>query len=258
MNVPAETIGTVLASSLAAITGAFKAFQFVQEGERGIKLTFGKAVRDEKGVPKVIDPGFIVLIPFVQRLAKHHVRQQSYRFPEQHVTLKDGLIYRVGGMVIYKVNDVYKALFEIDSIDNSIDDLCMATIRDELQTLNHEDLQSLDEVSKKLLARVKSRAGEWGIELLDFRLPECAPTPETANLINASIGVRMRLAALDEELRKYQMTLQTVPPNLAAVLVGIPVATTINSDRGSGATSDLNLKSHEVEAPAQSGVSITV
>ena len=230
MSLPIETIGGIIGASITAVMGVFKAFRFVREGERGIKLQFGKAIRDEKGVPIVIEPGFVLLIPFMQTIAAHHVRQQSYRFPEQRVTLKDGLIYKVGGMVIFKVVDVYRALFEIESIDHSIDDLCMAAIKDELEQLTHERLTERDELSKKLLARVQKRAEEWGIEILQFSLPECAPTPETANLINANLSVKMRLDALTDGLKKHGLTIKDAGPNLAAVLIGIPLTATVVSE----------------------------
>jgi regulator of protease activity HflC (stomatin/prohibitin superfamily) len=229
MALPTETLTSILGAGVTTIFGIFKAFRFVREGERGVKVQFGKVLRDANNQPKIIEPGFVFLIPFMQVIASHHVRQQSYRFPEQHITLKDGLIYRIGGMVIFKVDDVYKALFEIENIDHSIDDLCMAAIRDELQKLNHEDLNDLDKVSKSLLERVMARASEWGIKILQFSLPECAPTPETANLLNAALGVKLRLEALKTGLEAHKLSLTTVDPNFAAVLVGIPLTATITS-----------------------------
>jgi regulator of protease activity HflC (stomatin/prohibitin superfamily) len=42
-----------------------KTIQFVQEGSRGLKLRFGKVVRSSDGTPKVVEPGFVWMIPFV-------------------------------------------------------------------------------------------------------------------------------------------------------------------------------------------------
>jgi membrane protease subunit HflC len=67
-------------SALVSILGLTKRFSFVKEGELGIKLRFGKARRDSNGEPKIIRPGFVMMIPWVDRLEKHHVRQQTIRF----------------------------------------------------------------------------------------------------------------------------------------------------------------------------------
>lgn len=231
MAIPQESLTGVIGSLVAAIMGVFKAFRFVKEGERGIKLQFGRAMRDSAGNPIIIEPGFVLLIPFVQTLSKHHVRQQSYRFPEQRITLKDGLIYQIGGMIVFKVIDIYKALFEIDNIDRSIDDIGMAAIRDELQQVSHEELCNLEAISGKLHARLKARTSEWGVDVIQFSLPVCAPTPETANLINASLGVKLRLKALVDGLKEYGLTIKEVSHNLLAVLVGIPLTATVSSSK---------------------------
>jgi regulator of protease activity HflC (stomatin/prohibitin superfamily) len=227
MALPTESLSAILGGGISSIFAIFKSFRFVHEGERCVKVQFGKVVRNANNEPRILEPGFVFLIPFAQSIRSHHVRQQSYRFPEQHITLADGLIYRICGMVIFKVEDVYKALFEIESIDHSIDDLCMSAIRDELQKMKHDELSDLDKVSQKLIERVKARANEWGIKIIQFSLPECAPTPETANLLNAALGVKLRLTALKKGLEEQQMSLKTVNPNFAAVLVGIPLTATV-------------------------------
>ena len=232
MTIPADILTYVIGGIATIVTAIFKAFRFVHEGERGIKLQFGKAVRDRKGQPIVIEPGFVLLFPFIQTLSSHHVRQQSYRFPEQRVVLKDGLIFKICGMTIFRVVDVYRALFEIENVDNSIDDLCMAAIKDEVEQLTHEQLAQRDALSDRLRNMVKVRAAEWGIEILQLSLPECAPTPETANLLNARLGVKMRLDALEEGLKEHGLTIETVSPNLAAVLVGIPLVASTESPAG--------------------------
>jgi regulator of protease activity HflC (stomatin/prohibitin superfamily) len=223
MDAPVEVYGTLA----SLIFGIAKAFRFVREGERGVKVQFGKVIRNRDGKPKIIEPGFVFLIPFVQTISKHHIRQQSYRFANQRITLKDGLIYEVGGMVIFRVCDVYKALFDIENIDKSIDDLGMAAIREVLGQRTHEEVVDVGEISKELIERVRSRAAEWGVEIIQFSLPVCAPTPETANLINASLGVNLRLSALKNELGKEGFNLKNFNPTLAAVLVGVPLTASV-------------------------------
>jgi regulator of protease activity HflC (stomatin/prohibitin superfamily) len=230
MDIPYETLVPIIAT----LTGAFKAFKFVREGERGVKLRFGRVIKTPDGKPKIFEPGFTLIIPFVESIVSHHVRQQSYRFPEQRITLKDGLVYRVAGMVIFRVVDVYNALFEISDLNSSIDDLCMTAIKEELEHLNHQDLRAAADMSEKLKKRVEERAKSWGIEILQLSLPECAPTPETANLINAELSVSMKLQGLFDGLRKHDLSIQAVGPNLAAVLVGVPLTVSVPTELNAG------------------------
>ncbi|MFA6158815.1 MAG: SPFH domain-containing protein [Candidatus Paceibacterota bacterium] len=228
--IPSELLAPVIGSIAMSIVGFVKGFKFIHEGEKGIKLRFGRALRNSDGSPKIIEPGFVLLIPFVETLLRHHVRQNSFRFDDQRIMLKDGLIFTVGAMILFRVTDIYKALFEIDNLDSSIDDVGMAALREVIQPLNHGDLQDIEEIKKKLIERVKVRTKDWGIEVFEFSLTDCAPTPETANILNAKVGVQMRVEALNEALSKVSAELRSLDPSLAAALVGIPVAVSIGSD----------------------------
>lgn len=226
LPIPAE----LLVSMFASTFGIFKSIRFVHEGERGIRLRFGKAVRKKDKTPKIIEPGFVLLIPFIDTLRRHHVRQQSMRFEDQRIVLKDGLIFKVGAMVIFKVEDIYKALFDIDDLDGSITDLCMARLRDVLQPCTHTELSDSDDISKKLLSAVEEKSKEWGVIFIHFGLTDCAPTPETANLINVEIGVEMKMHALDIACKKRNLLSKDLNPVLAATLIGIPLSANITND----------------------------
>ncbi len=207
-----------------------KSIKFVQEGELGIKLRFGKAVR-VNGVPKVIPPGFVLLIPFVDTLRRQHVRQQTLRLDNQKVMIAQGLIFNVSAVVMFRIRDIYRALFEINDLNRALVDLSMGLLRDELAHKTHLELTDIEGISTGLLGRLKSHADEWGVEFIQFKLTDCAPTVETAPLINAQIGVTMKLNALETASAKLGVKLSDLSPVLAAALVGVPMVTAI-ADQG--------------------------
>ena len=209
------------------ITTLFKTFKFVQEGELGIKLTFGKARRDKGGNPKVIHPGFALLIPWVQSLKRRHVRQQTHHLDHQAIALADGLIYEVSAIVIFRVVNIYRALFEIDDLDRSIADLSMGILRKVLSAKKHGDLQNMQGISEELLSDLKEKAEEWGVEFIQFNLTDCAPSKESAPLIAAEAGVRLRLEALKKALGGNG-ELEEISEFLAAVLIGTPLVASIS------------------------------
>src|SRR3989338_7797638 len=148
---------------ISMIVGFFKAFRFVREGEQGIKLRFGKALRNKQGEPKIIDPGFAFLVPFVDTLKRHHVRQETIRFDHQQIMIQDGLIFNVNAIVIFRVKDIYKALFEIENLEYSIEDLGMGILRDEVSKRNYTELEDTEKISESLLKVLRVKAEEWGI-----------------------------------------------------------------------------------------------
>lgn len=225
-----EVVVQILAAAGGGLVAMFKAFKFVQEGERGIKLRMGKAVRDIDGRPRVIEPGFVLLIPFLESLQTHHVRQQTIRFEDQRIMIKEGLIFIVGAVVIFRIKDIYKALFEIDDLDQSLKDLSMGILRDEISTRDHTQLADTAEISMRLLQLLKTKSEEWGIEILQFNLINCAPTPETSNLVNVEIGAKLKMRALRNSQTELAGLDGQLHPTLAAVLVGMPLVATVGSE----------------------------
>lgn len=226
-----EAVVSGLVALVSAIITAIKSFQFVQEGEKGIKLRFGRARLDKSGEPKVIEPGFVLLIPWIETLKRRHVRQQTLRFQQQEIMLKSGLIFVVNAVVIFRIKDVYKALFEIEGVEESIADLSMGILRDEITSFeNHEDLANTEQISANLLKELKVKAEEWGVEFIQFKLTHCAPTAATESLVTVEAGARMKVDAL-KEVSGEGMDWKKIPPSLAAVLVGFPLVPTVAPDR---------------------------
>lgn len=225
-------VGSSLLHTLVAIGSAiytlFQSFKFVQEGSLGLKLRFGKVIRNKDGTPKIIHPGFAWLIPYVDTLRRRHVRQQEVTLDEQIITLQSGLTFRVAGALYFRVVDIYKALFEIDQLDESIEQLSMGMLRDEVaKHSNHHDLNDTAKIAKDIFAQIKERTDQWGIELIDFRLTTVAPTSESAPIVNLEAAANMR----SEVLKKVAGELGTTPEQLiatgmAAILVGAPLVAT--------------------------------
>ena len=216
---------------VGAIVGLFKTFKFVKEGERGVKLRFGKVVRNRQGKPKVIEPGFVVLIPFAESLIKHHVRQQTLSLEDQRIMTKDQLIFIIGAMVNFKVTDIYKALFEIDNLDESLVDLSRAVLREVLTKKEWKELSDMEKISEELLEELKEKADEWGVEFVQFKLTDCDPTAESSHIVTAETGVKVKLGALKNALKGSNLPLDGLPAQLVSVLVGNPLVTSIGSEK---------------------------
>lgn len=244
---------SVLLALLSAIGGGitaiFKTIKFVHEGERGIRLRFGKAHRDSNRRPVVYDPGFMLLIPFVDTLRRRHVRQQTLKFENQLIMLQSGLIFNVSAIVMFRVSDVYKALFEINELDDSISDLSMGILRDEISRRNYQELFDTKSISENLFSALKEKAEEWGVEFIMFKLTNCAPTPETANLVNVRIGTELKAAALIKGAEQLGLTVGDLNSSLGAVLVGMPLVATVQGEKHAVSGQPHESREEKEEAP---------
>ncbi|MGD1069321.1 MAG: hypothetical protein ABSB15_04205 [Bryobacteraceae bacterium] len=76
---------------------------------------------------------------------------------------------------------------------------------------------------------MKEKAQQWGVDFLQFNIIDCAPTPETAQIIVAKAGVTMKAEALEEMAKRLQIPMERLNPTLAAVLVGLPLVASTSS-----------------------------
>lgn len=202
----------------AGIVAIFKSIKFIQEGERGVKLRFGKAVR-VNGSPKIYEPGFAFLIPFVDTLKRHAVRQQTLPFNDQRILLKNGMTFVLSAFVLFRVTNVYKTLFDINDLEGSLEDIGTGTLRDKVAQLSHDDLVNTEAIAEAVLESLKKHTESWGVEIIEFRLTNCAPSPETVNLLNVPAKILM----LKEAAEKLGTTLEKTDPGLLSVLIGSPL-----------------------------------
>jgi regulator of protease activity HflC (stomatin/prohibitin superfamily) len=235
--------GQLLAAALVLGVALLASLRFVKEGERGLILRFGQVVRKD-GKPRVMEPGFLFLVPKVDSLVRRHVRQQTIELNEQEVILRDNTIWVVSAVVFFRVKDIYKALFAIDDLDGGVRNLCMGELRTVLQNLpTYDAIKEIDSVQRALMESVARRADEWGIELINFRLTNCMPSAETATFVTAQTAVSTRVKALQDAGVLHD-------PQLAAALLGAPVVASLASRRAG----DAGANAHRTDAARASAI----
>lgn len=229
-------VGTAVAGGAAS-----KSLLFVKEGERGGLLRFGKFLR-------VVDPGFVLVIPFVHELRRVHVRQTTLSLAAQTITLKDNLSYEVQAVVLFRVTDVYHALFEMADLYQSIKDIGGTILRERLSAKASDNLHSLKDISEELKASLHEATQSWGIEILSFQLADVAPTAETARVLVQPELAKAQVAGntiLVEGIAALGLTekLKGIPHAVVAALLlrgsGVP-AVNVGNDVGGADGSDGN------------------
>jgi regulator of protease activity HflC (stomatin/prohibitin superfamily) len=209
--------------------------RFVQENEYGMKLRFGKVVRHRsgpnKGLPKLYAAGWAWIIPTIEHLRRMHVRQDTINCDNQAVMIKDKTVFNVSAIVIFRVIDtreaVYRVLFEVTNVRQSIQDYCMGVLREVLREKEHTEVVGANTINQELIERSRDQLKQWGIELLSFTLTDCSPDPDTARMILTATQTRFRVHALQEAAEQMGVATDQLDPTLAAALVGTPLVTAI-------------------------------
>ena len=146
--------------------------KIVKQYERGVVLRFGRLVG-------VRNPGFNVIIPFVDRMTKVSLRIVPFVLEPQEVITKDNVTVRVDAVVYFMVIDPVKAVINVEGYRQAIIQLALTTLRSVLgQSELDELLAHRDQINLRLRQIIDGQSEEpWGIratlvEVKDVLLPE--------------------------------------------------------------------------------------
>ncbi len=148
------------------------AVRIVKQYERGVVLRFGRLLG-------VRNPGFNVIIPFVDRMTKISLRIVPYVLEPQEVITKDNVTVKVDAVVYFMVIDPVKAMINVENYREAIIQLALTTLRSVLgQSELDELLAHRDQINLRLREIIDEQSEEpWGVratlvEVKDVLLPE--------------------------------------------------------------------------------------
>ena len=143
----------------------------VNEYERGILFTCGKFT-------KVLNPGWVVVLPIFQSFQKVDIRTKAVDVPEQEAITKDNVSIRINAVIYYKIFDAGKAICEVENFYYAVGQLAQTTMRNIVGSVTLDELLSeREKISSDICAVIDKATDPWGIkvenvELKDVSLPE--------------------------------------------------------------------------------------
>ncbi|TES90548.1 MAG: slipin family protein [Anaerolineales bacterium] len=148
------------------------AIRIVKQYERGVVLRFGRLIGTR-------NPGFNVIIPFIDRMIKVNLRIVTMVLDPQEVITRDNVTVRVDAVVYFAPIDPVRAVINVEDYRQAIIQLALTTIRSVLgQSELDELLAHRDQINKRLREIIDEQSEQpWGVratrvEVKDVLLPE--------------------------------------------------------------------------------------
>ena len=158
--------------AIAALIILLYSVKIVKQYERGVVLRFGRLVG-------IRNPGFNLIIPFVDRMSKISLRVKTTVLDPQEVITRDNVTVRVDAVVYFMVIDPVKAVINVEDYQQATIQLALTTIRSVLgQSELDELLAHRDQINLRLRQIIDEQTEEpWGVratlvEVKDVLLPE--------------------------------------------------------------------------------------
>ena len=223
------------------------AVRIIKQYEQGVLFRLGR-------VQGTLQPGFRVIIPFVDVLHRVSLRIITMPIQSQGIITRDNVSVDVSAVAYFRVVDAVKSVVAIENVGAAIDQIAQTTLRKVVgQHTLDETLSETDRINLDIREILDLTTLAWGVEvtlveLKDIQLPETmkramarqaeAEREKRAKIINAE-GESLAAAALGEasdtmmahplalQLRNLQSLVEIGVDKNTTVAFPAPIMTTI-------------------------------
>lgn len=138
--------------------------RIINQYERGVVLRLGKYSR-------TLNPGFRVIIPYIDKMRKVDIRTTPMDIDKQEVITKDNVTVNVDAVVYARVIDAGKAVLETTNYRYATSTFAQTALRDVTGNFDLDEILSKrDEISQQIREIVDAQTDKWGIDIESVRL----------------------------------------------------------------------------------------
>jgi regulator of protease activity HflC (stomatin/prohibitin superfamily) len=246
----------VVVALVGFILSRFKFFTVVETGSSVVMERLGK-------FHKVLDAGVHFLIPIIDSPKRVHwtrveesrigansvlskksyflsavpTVEQVHDLPEFQSSTKDRIDVYVNGLIFFRIQDVKKAVYNINDLYAAIENLVETAIRQYTSTASLEEcFVSRDKITAQVVHSLSDCEDSWGIKLVRFDIQEIKCSPQVRKATEASVLKH----------REAESRLAMAEANKKAQLLEMQAQNEVNFSR-SKAEAELKLNAAEMQ-----------
>lgn len=149
---------------LIAVLIIIPGIRIINQYERGVVQRLGR-------FRKILDPGFHIIIPYIDTMRNVDVRTTPMDVPKQEVITKDNVTVNVDAVVYFRVIDAKKAVFETTNYAYATSTFAQTALRDVTGNFDLDELLSKrNEISRQIKEIVDAQTDKWGIDIESVKL----------------------------------------------------------------------------------------
>lgn len=138
--------------------------RIINQYERGVVLRLGRYSR-------TLNPGFRIIIPYVDKMIKVDIRTTPMDIPKQEVITRDNVTVNVDAVVYARVIDAKKAVLETTNFQYATSTFAQTALRDVTGNFDLDQLLSeRDKISSQIREIVDTQTDKWGIDIESVKL----------------------------------------------------------------------------------------
>ena len=154
------------------------AVRIVRPFQRGVVERLGRYRR-------TANPGFNMIIPFVDRMTRVDMRENVVEVPPQEVITKDNVEVTVDAVIYYQPVDAVKLIYNVTNFYLAATKLAQTNLRNVIGEMQlDETLTSRETINAKLREILFSATEEWGVNVVRVELQRIDPPADVTQAMH--------------------------------------------------------------------------
>jgi regulator of protease activity HflC (stomatin/prohibitin superfamily) len=169
------------------------AIKIVQQHEQGLTERFGR-------YRTTLDPGFHMIIPFIDKVRKIDMREQVVDVPPQEVITKDNVVVTVDAVVYYQATDPVKLAYNVANFILAATKLAQTNLRNVIGDMDLDSaLTSRETINTELRVILDEATDVWGTRVVRVEIQRIDPPLDVTEAMHRQMKAeRNRRAAVTE------------------------------------------------------------
>ncbi|MCG2766921.1 MAG: SPFH/Band 7/PHB domain protein [Anaerolineae bacterium] len=182
---------------------AFAAVKIVPEYQRLVVLRLGRCI-GERG------PGFVFLIPFVDRPIRVDLRESFVSEPKQVCITKDNASISIDFLIYWRVFDATSSVIKVKDFAGAAEGIATTTLRAVVGDLSLDDvLAKRERINEVLRLKLDEITDRWGVKVTAVEISEILPPHEVQQAMTRQMSAeRNRRAVVTEADGKREATIK--------------------------------------------------
>ena len=193
---PAAVFIAALAVVLIAVL--VKAVKIVRPFQQGLVERLGRYKTTKQ-------PGFNLILPFVEKMQLIDMREQVVDVPPQEVITEDNVVVSVDAVVYYEATDPQRLVYNVADFFTAITKLAQTNLRNLIGDLELDNaLTSRDTINTQLREVLDNATDKWGVRVVRVEIQRIDPPPDIVSAMHAQMRAERDRRATVTEAAGYQ------------------------------------------------------
>ncbi|MFV1991920.1 MAG: SPFH domain-containing protein [Acidimicrobiales bacterium] len=188
----------IAAIAIVLIAVLIKAVKIVRPYQQGLVERLGRYKVTKQ-------PGFNLIMPFIERMQLIDMREQVVDVPPQEVITKDNVVVSVDAVVFYEATDPQRLVYNVADFFLGITKLAQTNLRNLIGDLELDKaLTSRDTINAQLRAVLDDATDKWGVRVVRVEIQRIDPPPDIVSAMHGQMRAERDRRATVTEAKGYQ------------------------------------------------------